>query len=60
MPKKKSNFNKNEKAILKVLYESRRSMPIRQLAEKVNISWVTVRKYLKRLRDRGFVKEENG
>ena len=57
MPKKKNYFNKHEKAILKVIYDSRRAMTIREIAEKTHISWVTAKKYLKKLVDRGFIQE---
>jgi len=57
MPDKKSHFNKHEKAILKVIYDSRRAMTIREIAKKSSISWVTAKKYLKRLKDRGYLIE---
>jgi len=58
MPNKKTYFNKNEKAILKVIYDSRRFMTIRDIAKKADLSWVTTRKYLKKLQEKGYVKEK--
>lgn len=57
MPKKKSHFNRQEKAILKVIYDSRRTMTIREIAKKAHMSWVTAKKYLKRLKARGYLIE---
>lgn len=53
----KPHFNKQERAILKVLYEARRTMTIRDIAEKSGMSWVTAKKYLKRLKERGVIQE---
>jgi len=58
MPKKKPSFNRQEKAILKVLFEHRRPMSIRELAEKTNMSWVTAKKYIKKLKERGWILED--
>ena len=57
MPKKKSHFNRQEKVILKILHESRRPMAIREVAEKTQMSWVTAKKYLIKLKERGFIEE---
>jgi len=55
---KKNYFNKNEKAILKVLYDARRYMPIREIADKAGMSWVTVRNYIKKLKEKGVILEK--
>jgi len=50
---KKPSFNRQEREILRVLYESRKPMSIREIAEKANMSWVTAKKHLKKLEERG-------
>ncbi len=57
MHKKKPHFNSKEKAIMKVLYDSRRQMTIREISILTKLSWVTIRKYLKVLREKDYVKE---
>ena len=54
MTKRKSRFSRKEKAIMRVLYEARKPMSIREISEKADMSWVTVRKYLNTLERRGF------
>ncbi len=58
MPKKKPHFNRQEKAILKVLYDSNRTMSIKEVADKSHMSWVTAKKYLKILVQRGFLEDK--
>ena len=58
MIKQKSYFNIQEKAILKILYNSRKTMTIREVALKSNLSWITAKKYHKRLAERGYLEEE--
>jgi len=54
-------FNKEERAILKVLYEARRDMTILEIAEEAKVSWATVNKYLPSLVERGVIlKLEDG
>ena len=63
MPKKKSHFNRQEKAILRVIYQSRRFMTIRDIAEKSSMSWVTAKKYVNKLLKDGILidkQEKNG
>ena len=55
---KKPSFNRQEREILRVLYESRKPMSVREIAEKADMSWVTVKKYLKKLEKRGLWDEE--
>lgn len=42
---------------MKVLYDSRRQMTIREISILTKLSWVTIRKYLKVLREKDYVKE---
>ncbi len=58
MPKKKPHFNRQEKAILKVLYDSHRTMSINEVADKSHMCWVTARKYLRILVQRGFLEDK--
>ncbi len=51
----KPHFNRQEKAILKVLYEERRNLSLREIAEKTHMSWVTVRKYVDQLTKKGWI-----
>ena len=55
MANKKPHFNRQEKAILKVLFTERRYMSINEIADKSHMSWVTARKHLKRLKERGAI-----
>jgi DNA-binding IclR family transcriptional regulator len=55
MVKRKPYFHKQERAILRALYRERRPMSIREIAEKAEMSWITARKYLKRLIKRKIV-----
>ena len=57
MASKESNFSKNEKAILKVLHDERSSMKIKKISEKSGLSWITTRKYLDILVERGWIKK---
>ena len=53
-------FNKIEREILRVLFNERRFLTIRELAEKTGISWATAKKYILELEKRGFLERENG
>lgn len=53
---RKKYFNKYEKEILRLLYKENRPMTIREIAEKVDMSWVTARKWLNILKNKGLVK----
>ena len=55
---KKSHFNKEERAILKVIYEARRSMNISEIAREAKVSWATVKKYLPELVKKGAIEED--
>ena len=52
---KKPQFNRQEKAILKVMYESGRAMTTKEIAEKAHISWITTKKWLKILKEREWI-----
>jgi len=56
--KNKSHFNRQEKAILKILYEERRGMSIKELSEKSHMSWVTAKKYIDRLIKKDWIEEK--
>jgi len=51
--KKKPHFNVKERAILQVLNKSRVGLTTYEVAEITGISWVTVKKYLKKLQEKG-------
>jgi len=53
--KKKPKFNRQEKAILKVVFEEQRTMSIKEIAEKAHMSWPTAKKYVERLAKRGWL-----
>lgn len=53
-------LNGYERAILKALHSSMRPMSAREVSEKAGISWVTARKYLRRLAEKGLVEESSG
>ena len=55
MKRKRPAFNKYERAIIKATALSRRPMSIKEIAEKSDTSWVTGRKYIRRLKDRGWL-----
>jgi len=56
--KKTSKFNRQEKAIIKTLYDTRRPMSIKEIANKSHMSWITARKYIKKLEDKGWITED--
>lgn len=56
--KKRTIYNRQEKAIMKVLYDSRRPMSIREIAEKAHMSWTTARKYIHQLEKKGWLEKE--
>jgi len=51
----KTNFNRQERAILKVAFEEQRVMSVKEIAEKAQMSWVTARKYVENLLKRGWL-----
>lgn len=51
--KKKPNFNAKERAILQALNKSRVGLTTYEISEITGISWVTVKKYLKILDEKG-------
>jgi DNA-binding transcriptional ArsR family regulator len=48
-------FGKRERAIILVIYEAQRPMSIKEIAEKTDMSWITIRGWLKVLYSKGFV-----
>ena len=55
MVKEKQYFNKNERAIMALLFKERRPLSIREISEKTGLSWVTVKKWEKELENKGFL-----
>jgi len=55
--KKKPTFNAKERAILQLLNKSRYGLTTYEIAEETGISWVTVKKYLKRLEEKGAIED---
>jgi DNA-binding Lrp family transcriptional regulator len=55
MAKTKPKFNKQERIILQFLYHNGMGYTINEIADKTGLSWVTVRKYLQRLKERGVI-----
>ncbi len=49
-------LGKIEKLILKAMYQEHRPMSIREIADKASVSWITVRKHLKSLLVKQYVK----
>jgi DNA-binding IclR family transcriptional regulator len=43
---KKRLFNKQEAEIIRITFASRRAMNLKEIADKTDMSWVTVRKYV--------------
>lgn len=54
--RKRRYFSNNEMRIMEVMYAEGRPMSIREIETKSKISWITVRKWLRRLRTKGFAK----
>ena len=57
MTKKKPTFNAKERAILQALNKSRYGFTLYEIAEQTGISWVTVKKYIKKLKEKGVIEE---
>jgi len=55
--KNKPNFNAKERAILQALNKSRTGLTIYEIAQITGISWVTVKKYIKSLKEKGVILE---
>jgi transposase len=47
-------FSNNEVKIMEIMYAEGRPMSIREIETKSGISWITVRKWLRRLRKKEF------
>ncbi len=58
MRKRIRHFSKNERLILKVIHDERSPLSIRGIAKKAGLSWITTKKYLKILKNKGWVLEE--
>ena len=53
--KKKPNFNAKERIILQTLNKSRVGLTIYEISQITGISWVTVKKYVKKLQETGVI-----
>lgn len=53
-------FNKIEREILRVTFKERRLLTIKEIAEKVGVSWATARKYVLKLEKDGYLVKRNG
>ena len=57
MKNKKPKFNSKQKIILQLLNKSRAGLTIYDISRQTGISWITVKKYLKLLSQKGVVVE---
>lgn len=55
MKNKKPLFNTKARAILKELSKSRRGLTVYEISDATGIAWVTVKKYVKYLKDKGII-----
>jgi Fic family protein len=55
--KKKPKFNDKERTILQALNKSRTGLTIYEIAQITGISWITVKKYIKSLKEKGVIQE---
>lgn len=51
-------FNSYEEKILKLLTKKRRRMTINAIAKETKCSRVTIKKYIKKLREKGFIERK--
>ena len=47
--KRRSNIKKIDADIFSTLYKARRPLPIKKIAERIDVSWPTANTYVKRL-----------
>ena len=57
MKTNKPHFNDKERIILQALNKSRTGLTLYEISQITGISWVTVKKYIKLLKERGVIKE---
>jgi uncharacterized membrane protein len=55
--KKKRILNSKEREIIRIIHRTGGSMSANEIAEKTGLSYVTVRKYLKKLIEEGVLEE---
>ncbi len=53
-----NEFNKYEKAIIRVVAHRRGKLSVKQIAELAGLSWITTKKYLDKLVKEGVLLEE--
>lgn len=53
--KKNQTLNQKERDILRALKSSRTGMTAYEISKKTGITWVTVKKYLKTLKQKGLI-----
>ena len=58
MTKKKRHFNVKERAIIKTIHDYGGSITANEISEVTGISYVTVRKYLKKLSKEEVIKQD--
>jgi len=58
MKKKKSTLNIKEKEILRILHKEGGFMTAHEISQKTGISYVTIRKYIKKMIKEGILIEE--
>jgi predicted transcriptional regulator len=51
----KSGFNRQERSILKTTFEEQRPMSTKEIADRSQMSWITAKKYVKQLLNRGWL-----
>ncbi len=54
--KKKPPFNRYEREIIKLSFGTGRPMSTKEIADKADMSWVTSRKYVNRLKRKNWLK----
>ncbi len=55
---RKSILNEKEKKILKILHQQGGTMTRHEISEKTCIAYVTVKKYIKKMKEEGILVEE--
>ena len=58
MPKKKPKLNIKESKILQALHQEGGTMTRHEISEKTGIAYVTVKKYMKKMKEEGILVEE--
>jgi DNA-binding CsgD family transcriptional regulator len=59
MPKNTSSFTPTEERIMRLLYQTKVSLTIYEIAKQISISYPTAKKYVTKLTTRGAIEEDN-